>query len=427
MTPPVFVESSAALPLVTLTLGFLTGSAADPPGKEGLARVSARMLRRGADGLSNEQIEDLVDRLGGELGVDAGPSTVSLSSEVISRNLDPFVDLVAKLVGASSFPEEEIGRLVREMQAEIVDSRDSDRSLANRALRRTLFSGHAYGRRVSGSIESLGNITRADVVDWCKRHLTRKNVVVGFSGDIDEARARAIADRILAGLPEGETIVDATPEPTGVRGRHLVLVDKPDRTQVQLVVGALGTTPHDPDHVAWSVGNTAFGGTFTSRLMQEVRAKRGWSYGASSRIGYDRRKDAFTMWTAPGAADAAACLELELGLVTGVKREGLTEEEVDFVKKYLVRSHAFDVDTARKRVALPLEEALLTLPAGYHATWLDRVRGIGRAEVNEALARRMPDADLVVAAVVTRADTGEALEKALGDVASVTVLEPDFE
>ncbi|MBL9021290.1 MAG: insulinase family protein [Myxococcales bacterium] len=427
MTSPVFVEHSAALPLVTISIGFLTGSAADPPGKEGLARVAARMLRRGADGLTNEQIEDLVDRLGGELGIEAGPSSVSLSSEVISRNLEPFVGLVEKLLASSTLPEEEVGRVVREMQAEIVDSRDSDRSLASRALRRTLFAGHPYARRVSGSIDSLETITRADVVRWIETHLTRKNAVVAFSGDIDEARAREIAERILARLPEGRAFVDETPEPAGVRGRHLVLVDKPDRTQVQLVVGSLGSTPHDPDHVPWSVGNTAFGGTFTSRLMQEVRAKRGWSYGASSRIGYDRRRDAFTMWTAPSSTDAAACLALELGLVSEVKEGGLTEEEVGFVKNYLVRSHAFDVDTARKRVALPLEEALLGLPAGYHAGWLDRVRACQRAEINEALARRMPREDLVVAAVVTRADTGEALEKAMGDVASVTVLEPDFE
>jgi zinc protease len=161
--------------------------------------------------------------------------------------------------------------------------------------------------------------------------------------------------------------------------------------------------------------------------MQEVRAKRGWSYGASSRIGYDRRRDAYAIWSAPGSADAAACLELELGLVEAVKRHGLTGDEVEFVKKYLVRSHAFDVDTARKRVAFPLEEALLGLPAGYHAGWVDRVRSVTPPEVNAALSRRMPDDDLVVAAVVTRANTGAALEKALGPVATVTVLEPDFE
>jgi zinc protease len=423
----IFVEPSAALPLVTMTVTFCAGSVADPAGKEGLARVSARMLRRGAEGLTNEQIEERIDRLGGELGVDAGQSAISLSAEVISRNLDPFVDLVATLLQKPTFPEEEIGRVVREMQAEIVDSRDSDRSLASRALRRTLFADHPYGRRVSGSIASLEKIGRADVTAWYAKNLTRKNAVVAFSGDLDRDRAHEIAERLLAGLPEGQGPDADIAEPAGVRGRHVVLVDKPDRTQVQLGVASLGTTPHDADHLPWSVGNTAFGGTFTSRLMQEVRAKRGWSYGVSSRIGYDRKRDAFSIWSAPGAADAGPCLDLELSLVADAKKNGLTEEEVDFVKKYLVRSHAFDVDTARKRVAYPLEEAVFGLPPGWHAAWLDLVRAVRRDVVNAAMSRRLPDADLVVAAVVTKSLTGDAIVKAAGNVASVTVLEPDFE
>jgi zinc protease len=425
--PPIFVEPSAALPLVTMTVVFRSGSATDPAGKEGLARVTARMLRRGAEGLTNEAIEETIDRLGGELGADAGASSISISTEVISRNLDTFLDLIATLVGKPTFPEEEIGRLVREMQAEIVDSRDSDRSLASRALRSTLFKGHPYGRRVSGTITSLEAIRRDDVVAWYRKHITRRNAVVAFSGDVDAERAQQLAARVLAGLPEGEAPADEIPEPTGVRGRHVILVDKPDRTQVQLGIASLGTTPHDADHLPWSVGNTAFGGTFTSRLMQEVRAKRGWSYGVSSRIGYDRRRDAFSIWSAPGAADAAPCLDLELGLVAEAKKNGLTPEEVDFVKKYLIRSHAFDVDTARKRVGFPLEEAVFGLPPGYHAGWLDRVRNVTHADVNAAMSRRLPAEDLVVAAVVTRATTGDAIVKAAGDVASVTVLEPDFE
>lgn len=427
MKPRVLVESSSALPLVTMTVTFCTGGVADPPGKEGLARVSARMLRRGAEGLTNEEIEERIDRLGGELGVDAGQSAISLSSEVISRNLDPFVDLVATLLQKPTFPEEEIGRVAREMQAEIVDSRDSDRSLASRALRRTLFADHPYGRRVSGSLASIEAIGRADVLAWYAKNVTKKNAVIAFSGDVDAERAHKIAERLTASLPDGTDAPPEIAEPNGVRGRHVVLVDKPDRTQVQLVIGSLGTSPHDADHLPWSVGNTAFGGTFTSRLMQEVRAKRGWSYGVSSRIGYDRRRDAFTIWSAPGRADAGPCLDLELSLVADAKRDGLTEEEVDFVKKYLVRSHAFDVDTARKRVAYPMEEAVFGLPLGWHAAWLDRVRDIKRDAVNAAMARRLPAGDLVVAAVVTKADAGDAIIKAAGEVASVTVLEPDFE
>ena len=82
-------------------------------------------------------------------------------------------------------------------------------------------------------------------------------------------------------------------------GRRLLVVDKPERTQTQILVGTLGTSPHDDDHVPLVVGNAVFGGTFTSRLMKEIRSKRGWSYGASARAGIERQRQSWVLWTFP--------------------------------------------------------------------------------------------------------------------------------
>ena len=84
-------------------------------------------------------------------------------------------------------------------------------------------------------------------------------------------------------------------------GRRLLVVDKPERTQTQILVGTMGTSAHDDDHVPMVVGNAVFGGTFTSRLMKEIRSKRGWSYGASARTGIDRRRQSWVLWTFPAA------------------------------------------------------------------------------------------------------------------------------
>jgi zinc protease len=423
----VFVEPSDALPLVTVLVAFRSGSTHDAIGKEGVARLTARMLRRGGGGRTARDIEETFDALGGEFGADCSASATSVHFEVIRRNVDAFVDLVASLLAKPAFDVEELERLKREAAAEIVEARDSDRSLVGRAFRRTFFAGHPYGRRVAGTLASIASITRDDVAAHAARHYTRSNAVVAVSGDVTRAEGDAIAARLLAGLPEGEALADPAPEPEGKRGRHLVLVDKPDRTQTQLVVGGLGTHAHDPDHVALLVANIAFGGTFTSRLMQEVRVKRGWSYGAYARAGFDRRRDAFTMSAAPAAADAAACLALELELLHAFRKDGVTKDELDFVKRYVVRSHAFEVDTARKRVHQPLEAELFGLPAGYHARYLEHVEAVTVESANAAVAKRVPEADLVIALVCTRAELGDALEKAVPDLDSVTVLPVDFE
>lgn len=426
-SPPVFVEPSAALPLVSIGVSFRSGAAFDPAGKDGLARVTARMLRRGARGYTADRIEETVDALGGELAADVGVSSSGVHFEIIRRSLDPMVDLVGTILGAPTFDEAELGRLLRESEAELIEARDNDRSLANRALRRTLFADHPYGRRVSGKIETLRTLTPADVRACYEQHYTRRNAVVIVSGDVTEAEGRTIADRLLAALPEGEAMPDPVPQPERRKGRHLVFVDKPDRTQTQMVIGGLGTDAHDADHFPLAVATTVFGGTFTSRLMQEIRAKRGWSYGASARAGFDRRRDAFTMWTAPAATDAPACLGLEIEMLKAWIDGGVTEDEVAFVKRYLLRSHAFDIDTARKRVHQKLEAALYDLPAGYHEGYLATIEAVTATSASAAVKNRISAEDMVIGVVGTHAEIGDTIVKAIPDLASVTVAPFDLE
>lgn len=413
MSAAVFCETSRDLPIVSVVVSFRSGSVADPPGQEGLARTTARMLRRGAGQLGAEDIDERIDALGAELGADASPSSLTMSFEVIRRSLDPLVDLAADVLARPAFEGEELARYLREAAAEIVESRDSDRTLASRAFRRTLFDGHPYGRRVAGSLASLATIGPDDVRAFHRRHLTRGNALVAVSGDATEEEAHRIAERLLAGLPDGGPEPDPTPEPPRRPGRRLVFVDKPDRTQTQLVIGGLGTHAHDPDHVPLLVANHAFGGAFTSRLMQEVRAKRGWSYGASSRAGFDRRREAFAMWSAPAAGDAAACLALEMELLEAWVAEGITEAELVATQSYLRRSHAFEIDTARKRVHQRLEEVLFELPPGYHAGWLDAVARVTSGEANAAIRARIRPSDLVVGIVGTWSEVGEAVAAAV--------------
>jgi zinc protease len=425
--PKVFVETSRALPFVSVVVSFRSGSVHDPAGKEGVSRITARMLRRGCEGYTKERIEESIDALGGEFGADTLMSGTTVSFEVIRRSLDAIADLVATMLAKPTFAEDEIARLLREARAELIESRDSDRLLAGRAFRRTLFEGHPYGRRAAGTLDTLDRIGKADVVDFYKRHYTRANAIVAISGDLSQEEGEKLAERLLAGMPEGSAVADPAPPPTSPRGRRLVIVDKPDRTQCQMIAGGLGTHPRDPDHVPLLVANTVFGGTFTSRLMQEVRVKRGWSYGASSRAGFDRQRDAFAMSAAPSAQDAPACLTLMLDLLAAWRKDGITEGEIEFARKYLVRSHAFEIDTARKRVHQKLERALYDLPEDYHATFLDKVRATTLDDANRAVRERISEDDVIIGVVATHAEVGDALSRAVPRLLQASVVPFDIE
>jgi zinc protease len=394
-------DEDHTLPLVSITVAMRSGSAHDPAGKEGASRVAMRMLRRGAAGMSAKDIEDEIDRLGGELSTDVAPSSSAIEAQVIERNLGPFVELLAKILGAPGFPEDELTRLKRETVAEIIEARDSDRALAQRAFRRALFRGHLYGRSTTGTPKSVESLTDGDVRSAYALHVNRGNVVVGLSGDIDEAAAKQVAERLVAAIPAGRAPGDPITEPEPRTGRRLVFVDKPERTQTQILVGSLGTSPFDPDHVPLGVANAVFGGSFTSRLMREVRSKRGWSYGASARLGVDRHRQSFAMWTFPAATDAAACLRLELELLEAFVNQGITPKELSFIQRYLMRSRAFDVDTASKRLHQALDVGVLGLPSDYHSSYLVKVGAVTCEDANAAVRARIHPEDALVVVVGT--------------------------
>jgi zinc protease len=417
-----FVESSGAVPLVSVVVSLRTGAIADPAGKDGLCRFTARMLRRGADGMSAQDIEATIDRLGAELSLDVGPSTVSLHGQVIRRNLAAFVELVARILGKPTFDREEIARLRRETVAELVDARDNDRALANLAFRRALFEGHPYSRSAAGRPSTIATIEHADVIAAYEAHFARSNLVVGFAGAVTEDEARSLAASLADALRPGPRLPIDFPEPTAKRGRHLVFVDKPERTQTQTLIGSLGTWPHDADHFPLIAATAVLGGTFTSRMMREVRSKRGWSYGTSARLSIERRRHAFTMSAAPGAADCAPCVELELQLLEELVEHGITAEELAFIQSYLVRSHAFEIDTAPKRLGQAMETELLELPIDYHRRYVDYVRAVTLDQTNASVKRRLSPKDVVIIVVGTASETLKSVEGRIPDLASTTVV-----
>jgi zinc protease len=401
------VAESHAVPLVSITIAFRSGSAVDAVGKEGASKLAFRMLRRGSRTHTSTEIEDDLDRLGAELSTEVSASSSAIHGQVIERNLGAFINLLATLMSEPSFPLDELDRLRRETLAEIVEARDSDRSLAQQAFRREVFKGHPYARSTTGSTKTLTALTLDDVRAAYKTHFVQGNVALGFSGDIEPARAKEMAERLVSGLAKGARVADPVGETSRIAGRRLVFVDKPERTQTQILIGGLGTAPHDADHIALSVANAIFGGSFTSRLMREVRSKRGWSYGAYARLSVDKQRQAFSMWTFPAATDAPACVALELELLEAFVTKGVLPSELSFIKKFLSRSYAFDIDTAPKRLHQALDVEVLGLPADYYTGYLAKLNEVTVEQANAAVAARLSKDDLLVVVVGTASELEE--------------------
>jgi zinc protease len=423
----VLVETSHALPLVSFSIALRTGSILDPEGMSGATRMLTRWMRRTGGGREAHVIDAEIDQLGAAFGADVSPSTLVFQGTVITRSLDGLMRITADILLRPGFAEAELERLRRETLAELTEALDDDRGLARRWFRHRLFGQHAYARSVTGTATSLARIQPDDLKALYRRILRPENLIFAFSGDIQRERAEQLADQILSQLSPGAAPTDETTEPALLAGRHLTFVDKPDRTQTQILIGGLGTHPQDADHLALHVANTVFGGTFTARLTQEVRAKRGWSYGAYSSLPIDRRRQAFSMWTFPKAEDAAPCIELQLNMLHALRSKGITKKELSWAKKYLVRSHAFALDTASKRVGLELDAELYGLPAGYYETYTERIKEVTLEAANEAVLKRISDDDLRIVVVGTAGQIDDKVQAAIPNLASHEVVPFDAE
>ncbi len=255
--------------------------------------------------------------------------------------------------------------------------------------------------------------------DW---RFIRADLIVGFAGAITEDEAKELGARIANVLPAGTPTSFDYPEPPALSGRKLIFVDKPERTQTQIVISSMGTWPRDPDHIPLTLATAIFGGTFTSRMMREIRSKRGWSYGTSARLSIERKRHAFSMSAAPAAADCPPCIELELQMLEELVEKGVEAKELSFIKNYLVRSHAFEIDTAPKRLGQLLEVEMLDLPDDYHSKYLDHVKAVTVEEANAALKKRLSAKDLYVVVVGTASEMLEKVRSSVPDLVGESVV-----
>lgn len=417
------IEASADIPLVWFEIAIKGGAAADPIGTEGLHRHAALLARRGAGTRNRAELDDTLDALGAALDVSVSRDAIAVSGLALARNIDAVVDLAADILAAPRFDDEEHARLLRETPQVLDEIRDDDSALATRWFDWLCCPGHPYGRTSLGTEQSLANIGRGDAVALWQREVVPDNLTIGLAGDLDDAKAARIAQRFTERLPTGAAVRNATAVAPPSPGRRIVLVDKTDRTQAQLRIGHLGARYGDRDTAALAIAEAIFGGMFSSRLMQEIRVKRGWSYGAGCALRRSRLAHWFEIWTAAAIEVAGSAVALTLDLYADYAARGPTDEEVEFARSYLIGAMPFHVATARQRMQLAVRDAVFDLPVGYTARLPEAIRQVSPADVRAACARQFQPNNTVTVAVTTAEQALAGLEAA--NAGPITVVRHD--
>lgn len=410
-------ERDPSLPIVYLNVALRVGAVNDPADQSGLSNFMGEMLLRGTTSKTKEQIDTALDQMGASLGFETRAESLIMRGAVLSSQLDPFLSLVTEILTQPSFPENEIRKLKSEVDSDLLEELGHDPSLASRRFTRFLFNGHPYGNPILGTRKDVAALTRDEVAGFYDRAVRDRLMLVVATGDTDESKIRDWSNALAKARADTPTTLALTvvPAPQNAAHRRLLIIDKPDRTQTQINAGQIGVRMTDADYFPLYLGNYAFGGgSFSARLMVEIRVKRGWSYGANSSFRQGLQPRSWSLHLFPAAKDTPPALATTLAMVQDLKSKGLVEQEFQFSKDSLVNSAGFMYDTPKKRVENKLLERTLNLPDGFMKSYGPELSKVTLDQVNVALARFLKPDQLAIAVLGTAKSLKAPLAQAAG-------------
>lgn len=412
----VWVVEHHEVPIAQVNMVVRTGGSADPPGRFGLASLTAAMLDEGAGGRGALELADAFEMLGAQIATTSGFDASAVRLSVPAGRLAEALPLLADVVRRPDFPPDELERLRQERLTQFLQARDDPASIAQAAFPRLLFGpGHRYGTPAAGTEAAVRAIGVEDLRAFHAAHYRPDNALLLVVGDVTAAAVAPLVEREFGAWAAAAGTGSAPPalpaaSPPG--RREVLVVDKPGAAQSQVRIGSIGAPRDTPDYFPLLVMNTVLGGSFTSRLNMNLREKHGYAYGAGS--GFDMRRAAGPFVASAGVQTdrtAEALREFFVEL-EGILRP-VPADELERARNYLALRFPRTFETTGDLAARLEDLYVYDLPDDYFAQYVDRVRAVSAEDVARvARAYIRPDRFLVV--VVGDLKAVEARVRALG-------------
>jgi zinc protease len=406
----VLLVENHSIPVVDVSVEFDAGSRRDPTDKAGLASMANMMLARGIaassgvggdePALSEAQVldafADTAAQRGGSVSLDrAGVTLRSLSSQAES---DAAILLFARMLAQPSFPADFLARDKARAIAAIKEELTKPDAIASRAFMHALYGGNPYSMQPTP--ESVEPITRDDVVAFYRKHYVADRAVIAIVGDVSRERAEAIASQLTLRMAASGKAAALPPMPEVlVAGKSEQRIAHP-ASQSHILIGMPAAVRGDPDFFALMVGNYVLGGGgFVSRLMQEVREKRGLSYGVYSSFSPLLQPGPFRIGLQTQKAQTAEAIAVVRGTVADFLHSGPSKTEMKAAKDYLVQGFALRIDTNSKILDQVAMIGYYNLPLDYLDTWTSRISQVTREDVLSAFNRKIKAGNLITVVV----------------------------
>ncbi len=392
------VSEEHSLPFVTVQLLINAGSQKDPSGQEGLARLTARGLLLGTANRTAKAINEELDFMGAALDSSAGRDYVNLGLRVLKKDLEKGLDLFLEVLTQPVFPQEEMKKEVEKTLAAIQAAEDQPEEVAEKAFQENLYLRGPYKYPVEGTKASLPRITRDEVVRFYQKYYHPGKAILVVVGDISQEEIKTRLFPSLEKWPRGK-IPEESLKTEFAKGPKTVKIDR-SLTQANIVLGQNGVSRDNPDFYALSVLNYILGGGgFSSRLMEEVRNKRGLAYSVASFFDPGKYPGSFQVVLQTKNSSAREALSLARGQMERIRKEMVSEKELEGAQKYLVGSFPMRLDTQGKLANFLLQVEYYGLGLDYPARYPKLIQSVSREEVLRVAQKYLHPDDYILVIV----------------------------
>lgn len=385
----VLYAQAEELPMVDVRVVFNAGSARDAE-QAGLAYLTNQLIGAGDATQDEESFAEQTEALGMQFSTQSlkDMAVVSMRSLSKAEILQPAVALAAQALQTPRFEPEIVERYKAQLLTSLTAKQQSPAAVASEHFWQLLYGQHPYAHASSGRIETVKQLTETDLRAFYQQYYTAQNATVAIVGQVDRATAEALAIQLVDGLATGSKVADL---PVVQAETSTQFVAFP-ATQTQVMLGQLGVNRADEDYIPLYIANHILGGSgFASRLMEEVREKRGLVYGVSSALIPMAQQGPWMVSLQTATDNATEALQVVKETLSGMLQP-ISEAELTEHKDNIIGSFALEVDSNKEIVSYLAMMGFYNLPLDWLATFPEKVAQVDVAQLNEVIQRRLqPD------------------------------------
>ncbi|GAB4415320.1 MAG: pitrilysin family protein [Thermodesulfovibrionales bacterium] len=381
----------------------------EAPDRAGLANLVAELLTEGTKRRKAFDISEEIEFIGASLNVSAGNDFTTITLSVLKKDIEKGFDVFSDILLNPTFPDEEITRKKDLIKGSLKQSEEDPSFIAGKTFKKTIYGDLPYGRLIRGSIETIDAIKREDILKFHSDYYRPNNSIISIVGDITDNEVSSLIGRFLARWEPSEIPTRSSmPEPE--KERKEIIIDR-DITQSNIVIGHVGISRENPDYYAVSVMNYILGGGgFSSRLMQTIRDEMGLAYDVHSFFQAYKEGGLFEVGVQTKNESASAVISEVLRQVDRIRKETVTDQELDDAKAYLTGSFPRRLDTSRKIADFLVAVEFYGLGLDYVEKYPQYINAVTKDDVLR-VAKKYLDPERLVTVLVGRQSKAEKQKK----------------